>query len=385
MGSEVHQGYSNDARAPTVSAMSAIVASSAAASSAHAHGREREGVALCVTTAVCYAAMAIFAKLAYRAGANITTLLAPRFALAAVVLWAIAAHRGVARGVRRRDALLALAAGAVLYAGETELMFQALAHTGVSLSELLVFSYPALVVVGVIALRRERPSLRRFAALGLASLGVTLVLAGGATTAVSSGALALPLGAALLYAIYVLAIQPVGARIPALTLAALVASGAAVTFTAGGLASDSFELSMGTAAWGWTIVIALGTTVLPMAAFLGGVARLGSGRASILAMLEPPLALAAAFLVFGDHLGPAQLLGGLLVLSAAVLLQTRSVRSARRVASAEIAASPTARALGDDAAERAGVGVRAEVGRLPGAGVRRRGDEHAAVAGRQTA
>lgn len=359
--------------------MSAIALESHAARDAR---REREGVALCVTTAVCYAAMAIFAKLAYNAGANITTVLAPRFALAAVVLWLIAANRGVARAVVRRDALLAFAAGVVLYAGETELMFQAFAHIDVSLAELIVFCYPAIVVFGAIALRRERPSARRFVALALATFGVTLVLAGGATLSASVGGMALPLGAAVLYASYVLVIQPIGERLHPLTLASLVASGAALAFAVGGFASGSFDLSMGSAAWGWTIAIALGTTVLPMVAFLGGVSRLGSGRASILAMLEPPLALVAAFLVFGDRLGPAQLVGGALVLAGAVLLQRRPVRSRDRGASAASPARAAAGPLDGDAADGAGVGVRAEVGRLSRLGVRRRRDERAPVARR---
>ena len=356
-----------------------MVASPRHASSAR---REREGVALCVLTAVCYAAMPIFAKLAYEAGANTTTMLAPRFGLAAAVLWLLAARRGATRGLARRDALLALLIGAVVYATESALMFEAIDRIGVSLAELLLFSYPAIVVVGAILLRRERASLRRFAALAVASLGVTLVLAGGATLSARLGGIALPLGAAVLSAAYVLTIQPVGARMPALTVAALVATGAALGYIVSGVATSSFALGMPPAAWGWTVTLALATTVLPMAAFLGGLARLGSSRASILAMLEPPMALLAAFLVFGDRLGPVQLAGGALVLGAAVLLQMRPIRSRRRGASSVTPAPAAAGALADGAADGAGVGVRAEVGRLPGARVRGRERARAAVARR---
>ena len=51
------------------------------------------GVALCLASAVGFGAMAIFAKEAYAGGAGIPTLLAVRFTLAAVVLWALVLPR----------------------------------------------------------------------------------------------------------------------------------------------------------------------------------------------------------------------------------------------------------------------------------------------------
>jgi drug/metabolite transporter (DMT)-like permease len=345
--------------------------------------REREGVLMCVATAASFAAMVVFAKLAYAAGANVTTLLAPRFAIAAVVLWLLAARRGVARNVTRRDALAALALGFVVYAGETELMFQALARLEASLAELIVFVYPALVVLGAIALRREAASRRRLVALALAMTGVTLVLGGAASAPGGAGlALLLPLGAALMFTGYVLTAERINGRIHPLTFGALICTGAAISFSGGGVLSGSLQLGMPLPAWGWTVAIALGSTVVPISAFLGGVARLGPGRASILAMLEPPLALLAAFVVFGDRLGVVQLVGGALVLLAAVMLQMRPVRSRDRGAPAGTAHHPPARPLTDLPAAGAGLGVRAEVGRLSRARVRRREHDRPPVAQR---
>jgi drug/metabolite transporter (DMT)-like permease len=309
-----------------------------------ARRREREGVALCVVTAASFAALVVFAKLAHAAGASISSVLAPRFAIASAVLGLLAARRGVA-GVTPRDALAALLLGMVLYAGETLLMFKALARIDASLVELLAFTYPAFVVLGAIALRREAPSRRRLAALALASGGVVLVLAGSMRSTPHPALLVLPLGSALGYATYVLMAQRLGERIHPLTFASLVCCGAAIAFGAGGAANGSLDLAMGPTAWFWTLAITLGATVVPMSAFLAGVARLGSGRASILAMLEPPLAIVACALVFGERLGPEQLAGGTLVLAAAVTLQLRSVRSRDHGAAALSASRTAARAL----------------------------------------
>jgi drug/metabolite transporter (DMT)-like permease len=113
---------------------------------------------------------------------------------------------------------------------------------------------------------------------------------------------------------------------------------------AGGV-SGALRPAMGLEAWAWTAAIAVGSTVVPLSAFLAGVARLGPSRTSILAMLEPPLVCVLAFLAFGERLAPLQLLGGGLVVGAALALQLRPLRSLRRGAPAQTADHPPARAL----------------------------------------
>ena len=83
-----------------------------------------------------------------------------------------------------------------------------------------------------------------------------------------------------------------------------------------------------------------------MSAFLGGVARLGPGRASILGTLEPPIACLLAFLVFGERLAPLQLVGGALVASARRWCCSCGASTiARRDAPARPTAPAAARAL----------------------------------------
>lgn len=57
-----------------------------------------------------------------------------------------------------------------------------------------------------------------------------------------------------------------------------------------------------------------------------GITRVGPTVASILGTLEIPLGVALAAIILGERLGPVQIVGGLLVLSAIVLLQFRRTR-----------------------------------------------------------
>ena len=89
------------------------------------------------------------------------------------------------------------------------------------------------------------------------------------------------------------------------------------------------------------VVIALLATVLPIAAFLGGVRRLGPSRATILGTVEPPLTIGLSALVFGERLTPVQLLGAVLVVSAVVIVQARVRTRPRPVLVALPAPAPT--------------------------------------------
>jgi drug/metabolite transporter (DMT)-like permease len=212
--------------------------------------------------------------------------------------------------------------GLTIYGLETGLFFASLERIDVSLASLLMCSYPALVVVGAVLLRRERASRRRAAALAVALVGVALVLAGGVGGAIDPLGIGLALGAAIAYAAYVLVSDKLLGTTEPLVLATMLCAGAAAAFALAGGATGSLDAPRPSTLL-VVAAIALVATVLPIAAFLGGVHRIGPSRATILGTVEPPVTIALSALVFGERLGPVQLVGAALVVSAIVILQLR--------------------------------------------------------------
>jgi len=286
--------------------------------------REREGLLLCLVSAAGFGAMPIFAKQAYATGLELTPLLALRFAMAAAMLWALILLRRRALGSWR-----GLAAGAALglfgYAVQAGLYFGALKRIDAGLASLLLYSYPALVTLAAFALRRESPTRRKLGALALASGGVALVLAGGGPGEIDLVGAGMALGSALFYTGFILIADRVAAKTPPVAFAASVATGAGVTFAVAALLEGGFEAS-GEGLM-WAAVIASVSTVMPIVLFMAGLARVGPSTASIASTIEPPFTVALAWIVFGETLGPLQLVGGALVLSAVVLLQLRGSAS----------------------------------------------------------
>jgi drug/metabolite transporter (DMT)-like permease len=279
---------------------------------------------LCLVSACGFGLMAIFAKEAYGAGLGVTALLAARFVLAACVFWAIVAARRPALPPRR-VVLACFGLGAIGYAAQAGFFFSALAHIDASLTSLLLYTYPALVFCGAVALGREHVTPWKALALALASAGAALVLLGGGTAGLEATGVALALAAGATYAVYILVADGIVARIDPFLLGALVATGAAATFLVAGAAGGALHFTSG--GWVWIVAIALLSTVLPIVTFMLGMARVGASTASIVSTFEPVVTVALAVALYGEALGPLQALGGALVLAAVVALQTRGARA----------------------------------------------------------
>lgn len=287
--------------------------------------KERKGLLLCLVSAVGFGAMAIFAKKAYATGLDVTTLLALRFAMAAVLLWAlVAVRRGGGLGDWRALALGGLL-GLAGYSIQAGLYFGALTHIEAGLTSLLLYTYPALVTVVAIALRRESADRRRLGALAVASGGVALVLAGGGVGDLDPVGVAMALGAAVFYTGYILISDGVVARTPPLAFSASVCTGAALTLAVVVLVDGAVTPSAEGLAW--TGALTVFSTVMPIVCFFAGLALVGPSTASIVSTIEPPVTVGLAWLVFSETLGSLQLVGGALVLSAVVLLQWRRASS----------------------------------------------------------
>jgi drug/metabolite transporter (DMT)-like permease len=287
----------------------------------------RAGSLLCLASAAAFGAMAIFGRLAFDEGTTAGTLLAVRFVFAASVFWVLLLARGevaALRAIPRRDVAIALGLGACGYAMQAGCYFLALERIDASLLSLLLYTFPAIVAVAAVAIGRERLDHRRVLALGLVLTGLTLVLAGAGAGALDGAGVALGLGAAVVYSTYILVSDGVAGRLPALTLATLVCTGAALSLTIGTTAPGNLHPAAVTAAgWGWLACLALISTVAAIALFFAGLRRVGPTAAAILSTVEPLVTVGLAAAVFAERLAPAQMLGGALVLCAVLVLQAR--------------------------------------------------------------
>jgi drug/metabolite transporter (DMT)-like permease len=277
-------------------------------------------VALVVFSSAALGALVLLARLAYAAGADPVTVLFLRFASASVLMGLLLAGRPSALPRGRTLAGL-IAMGAVGYVGQSLTFFTALTLASASLVALLLYLYPALVTVLSVFVLREAITRVQVAALALALVGGGLTV--GTTVSGHLLGVVLALASALVYAVYILVGSRVAPRTGAVPGSAVIMGSAALVY--GGLAALHGPAFPHTPL-GWTAIgaMALVSTVLAIMAFFAGLARVGATTAATLSTVEPVVAVLLATLVLHEPLSWRQVVGGLLILLAVVILSQRA-------------------------------------------------------------
>ncbi|WP_343216608.1 DMT family transporter [Deinococcus aestuarii] len=277
----------------------------------------RAGLGLGLVSALGFGTLGIWGKLGGQVGLDSFDLLAWRFGLVAAVLLPLAG-----RGMTWRERGPLLGVG-LIYAVATTLYFGALERITAGTTSLLLYLAPAFVILFGWLLGR-RPGAAQLGAVALAALGLGLVVGVPGAGDRDPVGLALAAGAGALYAAYLLASERWLTGVAPLASTghmALVAGGSFALLAAGG---GTLRVPEGAAQWGVVVGMAGLATLVAVPALYGAVARLGAARASLLGTLEPLFTVLLAFLILGEALRPAVLLGGGLILAGAVLAQRRA-------------------------------------------------------------
>jgi drug/metabolite transporter (DMT)-like permease len=250
----------------------------------------------------------------------VSTSLGVRFGLAALVLLAILAARRApllpAPGERLRVFLL----GAMGYAFEATLFFLALQKGTAAAVSLLFYTYPAMVMLGEIALGWDKPQRRAFYALALSTAGSVLVVAAGADVSISVAGIGLALASAAAVTVYLLASSRLVVRTDPLTTGAWMALGAACSFLTFGAATGRVHAPGGY----WPTLAGNGLATASAFFLLFASMRLiGPTRTSVIMTLEAFSAIVLAAIFLGESIKPLQAVGGLAILTATAILAVR--------------------------------------------------------------
>lgn len=211
-------------------------------------------------------------------------------------------------------------------------MFIAFDRITVALALLGFYTYPAAVAVVNVALGRERLDTPRLIALGLALLGMVVVVAsqvdpdtGIRIDAVGFG---LAIAAALSQAVFVVisrdGYREVSTEQAMTTVLLVTAIGAAALAIVTGHAETLVRPIVEPSVLPLLLFTGIFGAAIPSLAFLAGIRAIGGTRAGILMLFEPVVGVVLAAWLLGESLVPIQLAGALAILGAAVILQRAS-------------------------------------------------------------
>ena len=274
------------------------------------------GVLLALTSASGFGVMPVLTKVVYDDGAGPFGVLSVRFTAAAILLLLLARLRGEAmpRGRQLRDLALL---GGVGYVVESLCYFSALTRISAGLTALLLYLYPALVVVLSAVVLRHRPSRVATGCVVVATAGTALTIgpvAGGQALGVALG-----LAAAASYAIYIVLSSTATKGVGPLATSAVVMGACGLVYDALAVGTRA-ALPSSAGAWLALAGVTVLGTVVAVAAFFAALALLGPSDTAVLSTMEPVVSVGVAALALGESLSAVQLTGGVLVIGAVVVL-----------------------------------------------------------------
>lgn len=294
------------------------------------------GVAIVLTAASLFGTLGPTSRFAYEAGMQPLAFVAWRAAIATLATAAFVAWRITRRGERLtrladldRRARLSLAAAMVMAFTLNLCMFIAFDRIPVALALLGFYTYPVMVAVASVALGRDSLDRSRVMALGLAVAGMVAVVASqldpAAGIPLDGLGILLALGAAGSQAIYVMVSRHGYRTVPADQAMAVVISATVVFCVVIAVATGATE-SLLHPIQAPSVLPLLGFTgvfaaAIPSILFLTGIRLLGGTTAGILMLFEPVVGVGLAAWLLAEGLAPIQVLGGLAILGAAVILQ----------------------------------------------------------------
>jgi drug/metabolite transporter (DMT)-like permease len=235
------------------------------------------------------------------------------------------------RSIGRLDWLQLVAMG-LFVAGTTLGLFLSFERTTIALTLIVFYTYPIIVAVAAVRIYAEPLGLRRLAAILLASVGMVLVVIGpedGAGAAASVLGIVFALVAAACQTGYALTASRGFASVPTFQAATLLRGFSLVAYLLLllpliYLIGDGDRLVGpldGADAWILIIVAGVFSAALPTAGLVAGYRRVGPTRGAVLMLLEPVTGVLLAALWLAERPAPIQMLGGLLVLVGAALVQ----------------------------------------------------------------
>lgn len=296
-----------------------------------AHGIPAMAILLVLGSTMALAFKGIFVKLAYGAGISIMGVLIWRFGMAVPLYWAGAVMMGAMKDkTARRDILVSITTGPVFLTA-TICDFYAIDLLGAALSRMVLFTFPAIVLLLQSCIDRRLPPRRQIIAF--------IVTYGGLWVMVSpdTGGVALPvegifwaLGSAASYGTFLVMVGGMTKRMGSVRFTTWSNTGTGLVMAIYALAAaDISDVTITMEGFVYMAIIAVFCTVLPIFALYEGISRIGPALAALMNLSGPAITVIGAWLILDEILTPQQVAGAAIVCTGVLILQGKGIKFPR--------------------------------------------------------
>lgn len=278
------------------------------------------GWALALFATIAFSFAPPVARFAIVGGFDSTTLLLVRMLLATTLFALVLAATDRARLRLPRAGLRAAVLVGAVNAGGMVIFFAALGQLEASLSAMILALSPPLVL-SLLALRGERLTRRYLVRLGLALVGVYLLI--GPTGQVNWFGAALALMATFLFALQMALTQWTLVAYPTRAVAFYVTAAMTCFVALYWLLLGAPWAAPTPAGWAAALILAFVSTLAARLAYFAAMGRIGGAQMALFGPLETLLSVIWSLIFLNEQLAPLQWVGGALVLISALLAVQR--------------------------------------------------------------
>jgi len=241
-----------------------------------------------------------------------------------ILLFALVLLRGWRRlRLPAADVGRMFALGILGVAASNYFYYLAIQRTNVATAIILQYTAPILVLLYTVARGRQRPTLQRVVAVGLAVAGIALVIgifSSGGFRLDTIGVMA-ALGAAVSFAIYNIGGHSILARYDRWTVLLYVILGASLFWIVVNPPWKIVAAHYSGGQWLFLVLFSLLSVLAPFSFYFAGLQHLEPTRAIVVSCLEPVFSIVIAAVALGEVMRPLQAVGIVLVLVAIVVVQ----------------------------------------------------------------
>ena len=290
---------------------------------------------------ILFSFKAIFTKLAYDTGLAASNLVFLRFGMSIPILWSILIFRNRAKGkslaLPHEANLPNIFIVGILFSAAAISDFEALGYLPVSVERMVLFTYPAIILL-IESLRRGcLPASHDIFAFCIVYLGLFFIVGSGDATpgqsaqGYSTTGIYLALVAAVTYAAYLVtsrrSVQEIGS-LALTTYINFIAFGVILAVYNTDIITEMDITGLG---FIYALAITIFSTVVPYLLIFEAIKRIGSGTTGLVSMVSPVASLLSAMLILGEEISQPQAIGCALVISGVGLLKVVSIQKMRHL------------------------------------------------------
>lgn len=283
---------------------------------------EWRGTGLVALSGFCYGFLGYLGTSLFQYHLSIPDMLFWRFFIAAwwMLLTTVFFKKIKILPTDRKTLLKIIAYGALCYGGSSGFYFIASQYIGTGLAMVIFFCYPVFVTLLALIAGTWKINKHALASLTIILIGL-ICLKGEGKTALDIMGIFLSILSGVCYAIYIYANRHQAKIIDSSLLTLLICLVTSIIFLIMACFTHSFTIPTTLGAWAYILALGIFATAIPIQLLLDGLKYISPIKASILSVLEPVVTLAVGFVALHEAVSFLQLMGALIVLAGAILIQ----------------------------------------------------------------